>query len=316
MPQTDLVDLASCSTQLSGLSLESHGKLQRLELAQGMVLGSCLKLPLKNLNHQTEQMDLRLYSASEMSLFLHLAESEGGSDASTDPAIVQRELNVRIELREQAKLNLCMLQELSESTPFQCRIEVVQGAQSQFRFLEVGCGAGRSQRQTEVHTLGSGTNTELFNLSLASGEQQVQLHSSIDHQARQGTSLQLCKGVLSQRARLRFQGRIAMASEALFSEARQTNHNLLLSKSAQVESQPQLEIQADDVKATHGATSGQISEDELFYLQSRGIERARAQLLVLRAFVYELPERFSAPSLAPLLSQAIDRRLIGICNAL
>jgi Fe-S cluster assembly protein SufD len=120
------------------------------------------------------------------------------------------------------------------------------------------------------------------------GRQHVDNHTTIDHSKPNCISRELYKGILDDVSSAVFNGRIVVRKDAQKTNARQTNKNLLLSKGAAINTIPQLEILANDVKCTHGATIGQLNEEELFYLRSRGIDRDAARTLLTYAFASEL----------------------------
>lgn len=124
-------------------------------------------------------------------------------------------------------------------------------------------------------------------------------------------SRQLFKGILDDESRATFTGRIVVAKDAQKTEAYQANHNLLISPSAKAYAQPQLEIYADDVKCSHGATSGRLDDNALFYMRSRGIGKQEAKLLQQLAFVYDVLENINNEQLRIRLSDLVESRLRG-----
>jgi Fe-S cluster assembly protein SufD len=138
---------------------------------------------------------------------------------------------------------------------------------------------------------GEGADLTLNGLYVVKGTQHVDHHTVIDHKKPQGTSRELYKGVLSDCSSGVFNGRIIVRPGAQKTNAQQTNKNLLLSEEALVNTNPQLEIEADDVKCAHGATIGQLDKDALFYLRSRGIGREEATSILTRGFIADLSER-------------------------
>ena len=138
---------------------------------------------------------------------------------------------------------------------------------------------------------GEGADCTLNGLYLAGGSQLVDNHTDIDHAKPHGTSHEIYKGILGGRARGVFNGRIRVRPDAQKTDAKQTNKALLLSDEAQVNTKPQLEIFANDVKCTHGATVGQLSQDALFYLRTRGIGLDDARSLLVRAFAADVTSR-------------------------
>jgi Fe-S cluster assembly protein SufD len=135
---------------------------------------------------------------------------------------------------------------------------------------------------------GEGCECTLNGLYLASGRQLVDNHTRIDHAKPHGTSHELYKGILDDQARGVFNGRIYVHPDAQKTDAKQTNKTLLLSTGALIDTKPQLEIYADDVKCTHGATIGQLAEEAIFYLRSRGIGRDEARSLLTYAFANDI----------------------------
>ena len=134
-------------------------------------------------------------------------------------------------------------------------------------------------------------------------------HTRIDHFKPDGVSREYYRGLLDGASRGVFNGKVVVHPQAQRSDARQVNHNLLLSKDAEIDTKPQLEIYADDVRCTHGAAVGQLDEDQLFYLRSRGIEEATARSLLIYAFAREVIERIRVDSLRAALEQTLLARL-------
>ena len=144
-----------------------------------------------------------------------------------------------------------------------------------------------------VNQIGEGCTTEIYGLEHLRGEDDVTAETHVTHSVGGGTSNQLIKFVLEDNARGRFIGDLKIAPDAQQTEAHQTNRNLVLSEKAEMRTQPQLEIYADDVKATHGASTGQLDESALFYMQQRGIGKEKARQLLVNAFMKEVVETIS-----------------------
>jgi len=142
---------------------------------------------------------------------------------------------------------------------------------------------------------GEGAECALNGLYLVDGKQHVDNHTEIEHVKPQATSLELYKGILGGAAHAVFNGKILVYKDAQKTNARQTNKNLLLSEDAVVNTKPQLEIHADDVKCSHGSTIGQLDRDALFYLRSRGLDLGDAQSLLSYAFASEVISRITIP---------------------
>lgn len=157
-----------------------------------------------------------------------------------------------------------------------------------------------------VNQIGEGCSTEIYGLEHLRGEDDVTAETHVTHSVGGGTSNQLVKFVLEDNARGRFIGDLKIAQDAQQTEAHQTNRNLVLSETAEMRTQPQLEIYADDVKATHGASTGQLDESALFYMQQRGIDKEKARQLLVNAFMKDVLNTISDEALREQLLDAID----------
>jgi Fe-S cluster assembly protein SufD len=144
---------------------------------------------------------------------------------------------------------------------------------------------------------------------MVGGNQHTDTHSMIDHRQPRCTSRQLYKGILDGKSRAVFNGKVFVRHGAQLTNAQQTNKNLLLSNEAQVDTKPQLEIFADDVKCAHGAAIGQLEPDEIFYLESRGIRPELARNLLTYGFAEEVIEKIKIPSLKRELDEVVLNRL-------
>jgi Fe-S cluster assembly protein SufD len=132
---------------------------------------------------------------------------------------------------------------------------------------------------------------------LADGERLMDTHTSLAHAKKHCSSHEVYKGILAGKAKAVFNGRIIVRIDAQKTDAKQTNRALLLSDDAVINSNPQLEIFADDVKCTHGAAVGQLDEEAIFYLQARGLTRAEARDMMLHAFAGEVLDGLKIPAL-------------------
>jgi Fe-S cluster assembly protein SufD len=150
---------------------------------------------------------------------------------------------------------------------------------------------------------GEGAECALNGLYLAGARQHVDNYTEIDHLKPHGTSFELYKGILSGAAHGVFNGKIVVHKDAQKSDARQVNKNLLLSENAVVNTKPQLEIHADDVKCSHGSTIGQLDDDALFYLRSRGLDLEEARSLLSFAFAADVVARIKIDSLRASLEE-------------
>jgi len=157
-----------------------------------------------------------------------------------------------------------------------------------------------------IEQTGEGCETEIYALAWLHGEEKVTTETHVLHAVGGGKSNQLIKFVLDDNARGRFVGDLKIAQDAQQTEAHQTNRNLLLSEMAEMRTQPQLEIYADDVQATHGASTGQLDESAMFYMQQRGISKQKARQLLVNAFMKEVLDTVSDETLREQLLNSID----------
>ncbi len=151
-------------------------------------------------------------------------------------------------------------------------------------------GAQIQRHDIGIGLKGEGADCTMNGVYLADGERLMDTHTSLDHAMPHCTSHEIYKGILAGKAKAVFNGRIIVRLDAQKTDAKQTNRALLLSDDATINSNPQLEIFADDVKCTHGAAVGQLDEEAMFYLQARGLTRVEARDMLLHAFAGEVLE--------------------------
>jgi len=167
--------------------------------------------------------------------------------------------------------------------------------------------------RNNVHTVlgGEGCDCLINGLYVGSDSQHMDNHMRVEHAQPHGDSRQFYKGILNDRSSAVFSGRIIVHPGAQKTDAKQTNKNLLLSEEAHVDTKPQLEIYADDVKCTHGATIGQLDEEAIFYLRARGLGIDAARSLLIHAFAGESLDRMGIPSIREYLDKLLLARLPG-----
>jgi Fe-S cluster assembly protein SufD len=180
------------------------------------------------------------------------------------------------------------LQRESDAAYHYSMLQVSQAADSSFTSYSISIGGALVRNDIEAVFGSPGGDCTLNGLYVTRGLQHVDNHTSIIHAKPNCTSRELYKGILDETSTGVFNGRIVVAKDAQKTNAKQTNKNLLLSEGALVNTKPQLEIFADDVKCTHGATIGRLNEDELFYLRSRGIGEQLARTLLTYAFASDV----------------------------
>ena len=189
---------------------------------------------------------------------------------------------------EDAAVDHYKLQRESERAFHVARVQADLGRYARVASWNISLGAGLARSDTHALLGADGAEVRLDGLYITGGSQHVDNHTLIDHASPGCTSHELYKGVLDDRSRGVFDGTIIVRHDAQKSDAHQTNKNLLVSEEALVDSTPRLQILADDVKCTHGATIGQIDEDAMFYLRTRALSEETARNLLIQAFVGEV----------------------------
>ena len=229
---------------------------------------------------------------------------EGASGAQSLTGAV-----AELVLAEGAQLDYCRVQRQSPSGYHIATTQTHQGRDSRLVFTTVALGSGLMRHDINAVLDGTGGFLVLNGLSVLGDRQHADHHTTIDHAQPHCESHEYFNGVFDDEARGVFNGRIIVRPGAQRTDSKQTNNNLLLSDSARADSQPQLEIYADDVKCTHGSTVGPLDETALFYLRSRGIGARAARGLLTYGFGAEILDRVRIPALREQLDELIRDRL-------
>jgi Fe-S cluster assembly protein SufD len=183
-------------------------------------------------------------------------------------------------------------------------MQATVGRSANFSSHSISLG-GALVRNDAGAVLSEGTEATLNGLYIVNGTQHIDNHTAIDHAKPHGTSHELYKGILDGRSSAVFNGRILVRKDAQKTDSKQTNKNLVLSDDAVINTKPELQIFADDVRCTHGATIGQLDAESLFYLQSRGIGREDARRLLTYAFAQDIVDRVKVQSLRDSLERIL-----------
>jgi Fe-S cluster assembly protein SufD len=186
---------------------------------------------------------------------------------------------------------------------------VEQGRDSHYRSFSLAMGGAIARHDLRTRLGDENIESLLYGLYLGRGDQLVDNHTVIYHDHPNCRSWEVYKGILEGKSHAVFNGKVLVTPEAQKTDAKQTNRNLLLSEGAKVDTKPQLEIFADDVRCTHGATVGRLDETAFFYLQSRGIPRAAAQRLLTYAFAAEVTAEVASVPVRQALDALIIERL-------
>jgi Fe-S cluster assembly protein SufD len=216
---------------------------------------------------------------------------------------------VDLSLEDGARLHHCKIQRESMGAFHVATTRAELGANSSYHTTTINFGAAISRHDIDVQMDHEGAECAVDGLYMVDGSQHTDTHSVIDHRQPHCTSHQLYKGILDGKSRAVFNGKVFVRHGAQQTDAHQTNKNLLLSTDARVDTKPQLEIFADDVKCTHGAAVGQIDEEERFYLESRGINPTLARNMLTYGFAEEVIEKIGVESIRRELDEAVLNRL-------
>lgn len=204
------------------------------------------------------------------------------------------------------------IQRESESAYHVGLTRVDQARDSHYRSFTLAMGGALARHDLRARLGDENVETLLYGLYLGRGDQLVDNHTVIYHDRPNCRSWEVYKGVLDGRSHAVFNGKVMVTPEAQKTDAKQTNRNLLLSDGAKVDTKPQLEIFADDVRCTHGATVGRLDETAFFYLQSRGIARDAAKRLLTYAFAAEVTAEVASAPVREALDQLVLERVGGL----
>ena len=214
-----------------------------------------------------------------------------------------------IILEKDATLNFCSVQDQAERTFHVGGLFARLAESAKLKATTVTVGEGWVRNDARVNLDAEQAYASLDGAYLVFGRSHVDNHTHISHNAPECTSRECYKGVLGDRGHAVFHGRIVVQPGAQKTDSAQSNQNLLLSADAEIDTKPQLEIYADDVKCAHGATVGQLDEAALFYIVSRGVDRATARRMLTHAFAAEVLEGVELPALQTHLAARVSGQL-------
>ncbi len=260
-----------------------------------------------------------LFISTEPAAANHLCNvivAEAGAQASViehyagpDGTLYFTNAVTRVFAAENAVIEHHKLQQEGSGAFHVATIDAIQQRDSRFESHSFTLGGALTRNDITTAFDATGCEATLNGLYLVGGSQHVDNHTRVDHRQPNGTSRENYRGVLDGQSHAVFNGKVIVHQGAQKTDAYQVNHNLLLSRDAEIDSKPQLEINADDVKCAHGATIGQIDETQLFYLRSRGIEHGAARNLLVHAFAHDVIERIRVAALRTRLEQILLERL-------
>lgn len=227
-------------------------------------------------------------------------------------------VQTHIQVEKEAKLEYVVIQD-QNTTSFHYEKTVIDAALgSEVLSLIAALGAKQSRNELELNINAEGIKAQVLGVYAITGQQQSDHYTSMKHHKGGSDTTQIYKGLLDGKSKAVFNGHVYIAQDAQKANSNQLNKNLLLSSDAEVNSKPELMIFADDVKAAHGSTIGQLQKEELFYLQSRAIKKRQAIQMLSQAFVMDLVERVENEQLKLALRAHLQTKLSafeGIQNA-
>jgi Fe-S cluster assembly protein SufD len=229
--------------------------------------------------------------------------------APNDDAVYFTNAVTEVMMNRDANLTHYRLQEESTNAFHIATTQVQQDSKSTYTSYAISLGGEIARHTLNVRLDGEHIESTIDGLYVVTGKQHCDNHTTIDHAKPHCNSHQLYKGILDDKARAVFNGKVFVREGALLTDAKQLNKNLLLSANAHIDTKPQLEIYADDVKCAHGATVGQLDEDELFYLRSRGLKTETARALLTYGFAEDVISKIKLASVRKQLDEIVLTRL-------
>ena len=257
-----------------------------LIVGKNTIVGTPVRILFISDGDSSIMVNPRLHIDIESGSLLTFIEEHVGNATS----LFQNEA-VYITIEKNSEVEHIRIQSSSENTHHMANLHVEQFEDSQYNFYQYEDGGKFSRNNIYVDLNGENSECRINCLSLSRGTQHLDNNIVVNHNCPHTDSSQIVKSVLFDKSTGVFNGRTVVQKDAQKIVAHQSNKNLLLSKSAKMNSNPQLEIYADDVKCSHGSTTGQLDDDALFYFQSRGIPKNEAFVLLVSGFVIEVMEK-------------------------
>jgi Fe-S cluster assembly protein SufD len=231
-----------------------------------------------------------------------------GSDKQFSNTVTQ------VELSDHAELDFVRLQQRDRKDLSVNRFETRLQRDSVLHYNNFDFGGELARNDIVADIVGSGASVTLRGLYLATGTQHIDNHTRVDHRVGPATSTEEYRGILNGRARCVFNGKAIVHAGADGTDADQSNHNLLLSDKAEIDTKPELEIYADDVKCSHGATVGQLDKSALFYLRTRGLDEDEATQALTRAFASAILGKLAIAECQEYLASAMNKQIDALID--
>ena len=248
-------------------------------------------------------MDNQLIIAANQSR--EIIEYDDDAHLSAEPKVSE------IVLNENASLELYVLQNVNNEASIQREFKIKQLGDSRLKIVVITFNGGDVRNTYHIDLDGEGADTQVYGLYLIDKTQHVENYLKVNHNVPHCTSNEKFKGVLDDEATGIFNGHVYVAPNAQKTDAHQNNSNIILTPKAKINSQPFLEIYADDVKCSHGTSTGQLDQEAMFYMRQRGISKANARILLMYAFAAEVSNHIGNEMLHEHIDDMIKRRLRG-----
>lgn len=217
--------------------------------------------------------------------------------------------NLEIELAANAALTLYRIQQPGAGASLISRLDARVGRDARFTCVGLYAGGALTRNDLNISLDAPGAQAELHGVLAPAGGEHLDVHTRLDHRAPHGTSRETFRCLVPAKARAVFNGKVIVHANAQKTDSEQHVDSLLLAPGAEVNAKPELQIDADDVKCAHGATCGQLDEDALYYLRTRGLDLASARKLLLHTFAHGILQRIAFEPARALAAQVLEQRL-------
>jgi Fe-S cluster assembly protein SufD len=219
--------------------------------------------------------------------------------------------NLEIELADNASLTLYRIQQPGRGTNLISRLDARLARDARFECVGLYAGGALARNDLNVSLDAPGARAELHGVLAPAAGEHLDVHTRLDHRAPHGTSRESFRCLVPAKARAIFNGKVIVHPDAQKTDSEQHVDSLLLAPGAEVNAKPELEIYADDVKCAHGATCGQLDDDAIYYLRTRGLDPATARGVLLRTFAHEVLKRIAHEPARELATRVLEPRLKG-----
>lgn len=290
---------ANSSDGFSALNTATLGDGVVIHVSAGVDAGRLLMMWSTTQGEEPGLFNSRIGVILEPSAKLDLLEQFETAQVNTNSCNIV----LQAVVGESASLQHVRLQQESEESGLITRTEITQRAGSSYDYFGFDLGGGLVRHDLHSSLSGEGARTSINGAYLLDNKRHVDNHSRVDHLARGGVSEQYFRGVAGGSGRAVFNTAVCVHPGADETEALQSNANILLSTRAEVDTKPELEIYADEVVASHGATVGQLDEQAVFYLRSRGLNEEQARQILTTAFCRSVSDKLADRELAEAISQ-------------